>query len=262
MTTSFRAATWAATTPAVIVPVAHADLETCLTQVHEAIRAGADLIEWRVDYALASLDAADLRRGAARIREACGSLPLLMTLRTRAEGGKADVRPVRYLDLCQLLVHAGADLIDVELTQQLAHEVVEAAHRHGVGVVGSVHDWDGALSADEQTAALTHLHDLDVDVIKVACATPTRAAALAYLGALERYTARPDARPLIAAGIGAQGPLARILAPLYGVAAVFASGPTPTAPGQIDCARLRTAWSLLGFRPDRDDPAQEAAEAE
>lgn len=235
--------------PAICVPVAGPDPDDVVAQVEAAgALSDVDIIEWRADTALAHLRPAQLRTLARRVREACADRALLVTLRTLAEGGEAKARPARYLDLCATLVRARPDALDVELSQDLADEVVEAAHDAGVAVVVSHHNWGGPVASKAWDETLSRAGAIGADVVKIAQSTPTPAQALAFLGVIETYCREEAALPLIAAGMGECGPLVRVSAPVMGAQATFASVGAVTAPGQIALADLVRAWSGLGLR--------------
>ena len=81
-----------------------------------------------------------------KLRECLGETPLLYTLRTRAEGGNAQVDVDEYLRLNQAAIHSGClDLVDVEILRgdDTAFLLVEEAHRHHTAVIGSSHDFSG-----------------------------------------------------------------------------------------------------------------------
>ncbi len=84
--------------PAVVVPLTGGDLDELLAQAAAVREAGPDLVEWRVDLAEALAgDARALVLAGHQLVDALGGLPLLVTVRTEPEGGRAAADPEAHL---------------------------------------------------------------------------------------------------------------------------------------------------------------------
>lgn len=230
--------------PAIIVPVA-GSVEQCVAAAAAARAAGADFVEWRVDLSEVEWGQGQaLARGAAAV--AGPGLPVLGTLRTRAEGGRAEVTPAAYRLVVETLA-ATCAAVDVE--GRFGPEAVAAARAAGgtraaatpggpaagpCQAVASFHDFAG-LPADlgQVFAALAAL---EPDVVKVA----VQAAGPADLAALAAV-ARACPRPAIAIAMGQAGQAARCRPALTHSLATFATADVVTAPGQVPVAQVRAA---------------------
>lgn len=244
-------------TPAIIVPVA-GSLDQCVAAAAAARAAGADFVEWRVD--LSDVEwrrPVALARGAAAVAGA--GLPVLGTLRTRPEGGQAEVTPATYRQAVETLASVCA-AVDVE--GRFGAEMVTAARAGAAGgvdaaaggavggaggkpgerrcaavpcqVVISFHDFTGLPA--QLGKVFASLGALDPDVVKVAvqAASPADVAALAA-------AAGACPRPTIAIAMGQAGQAARCRPELTRSLATFATAGLATAPGQVPVAQVRAA---------------------
>ena len=241
--------------PKIIVPVFAGDGPAAQRQAAALGGAAADLAELRLDPL--RLPGGGLPDGGAlcgvvrQVRQALdGRLPLLVTLRTAAEGGSRDCLPGEYLDLLRsLLPAAGAfDLLDVEYAAAGAAlgAFCRQAHAAGVAVVASMHDFAKTPPADRMAAALTAMGDAGADIAKLAVMPhgPADAAALLSATACAR-AARPEL-PLITLAMGPDGAVTRVCGGAFGSCATFGTAGVSSAPGQPDAAALRRALDALG----------------
>ena len=74
---------------AVAVATTGADAETCLAHARAAAAAGADVVELRADLLAGPDPLGDAVGLAAGVVDAAGGAPVLLTVRTAAEGGGA-----------------------------------------------------------------------------------------------------------------------------------------------------------------------------
>lgn len=230
--------------PAIVVPLTGGDPAELRAQAEAVREAGPDLVEWRVDLAEAlagDLDAQVLV--GHQLVDALGGLPLLATIRTRAEGGQAAEEPERHLETLAALVSGGvADLVDVELGSgaDAVHRAVTLAHDAGVAVVASNHDVVGTPPRDELLRRLHAMAAAGADLCKIAVTPHDAGDVLALLGATWDASRELD-RPVIAVSMGRLGVVSRLAGGVFGSVATFASVGRGSAPGQLDVATVRAA---------------------
>lgn len=203
--------------------------------------AGASVVELRADL----LSDLDLRAAIS----AC-PLPVLVTLRSTAEGGRGPTDPDARRRVLTAARDAGAALIDLENARD-AH-LIDALGLPPEQVVLSWHDPEGTPHDIETVVAA--LHDSPARVVK---AVPTAAS----LADLERVLAlhrrfnhrRSHNRRLITFAMGGVGIASRYLAPLLGPPLSFAawSEGAEAAPGQLSVDRLDAAVGHLAGPPQR-----------
>jgi len=264
--------------PAVAVSLTGPSLAHARAQARRAIGAGADVLELRVDLLeeAGALTAAPMDTAAARVLEclrgvgevangadADAGAPLLLTCRTAAEGGRAQLDDAAYGALLRSVLDGLADwaperrpaAIDVEVQRGCLQRVCEHAHTLGVDVVASFHDFEATPPDEVLEGVLARMADEGADLAKIAV-WPTSADDVArLLGVCARATmgtgegAGPGV-PVAAMSMGALGAVSRV-APAFGTALTFAAVPDEqgearaSAPGQMPIQDVRRCLELL-----------------
>jgi 3-dehydroquinate dehydratase-1 len=133
-------------------------------------------------------------------------------------------------------VEAGATYVDVEIESPkwFKDKVIEAARNTECQAIVSFHDFDGTPEKERLAEIVAACFDDGADVAKVACLAHTVRDSARILSLLD------SDRPVIALGMGAQGKITRIAAPLLGSPLTFASRSAgqETADGQLDITSL------------------------
>jgi len=235
-----------------------ADIDAALEDAVSAKRAGADLLEFRIDPLAEEVDLT-VEAFAAMIGRltAAAPLPSIVTCRLAAEGGRfvgdasgaIDRRVGWYRELMRYVslkgnAGAGPRYIDIE-GQSLAASADMAAFAASLngtqtGVILSSHDFVGR--PNDLARRLLSIHDPRGTVAKIAY----RARSLRDSLELLDTPAQMD-RPTIALGMGEFGLMSRVLAPKFGGFLTFAAlaAGLGTAPGQPTIDEL---FNLYRFR--------------
>ena len=265
--------------PAVAVSLTGPSLAYARAQARTAIGAGADVLELRVDLleeAGAPATFAPMDTAAARVLEclrevgevangadADSGAPLLLTCRTAAEGGRAQLDDAAYGALLRSVLDGLADwaperrpaAIDVEVQRGCLPQVCAQAHGLGVDVVASFHDFEATPADEVLEEVLTCMASEGADLAKIAV-WPTSADDVArLLGVCARATAGTGEGagpgvPVAAMSMGALGAVSRV-APAFGSALTFAVVPDEqgearaSAPGQMPIQDVRRCLELL-----------------
>ena len=264
--------------PAVAVSLTGPSLAHAQAQARSAIDTGADVLELRVDLLeeAGALTAAPMDTAAARVLEclrgvgevangadADAGAPLLLTCRTAAEGGRAQLDDAAYGALLRSVLDGLADwaperrpaAIDVEVQRGCLQLVCEHAHTLGVDVVASFHDFEATPPDEVLEGVLARMADEGADLAKIAV-WPTSADDVArLLGVCARATAGTGEGagpgvPVAAMSMGALGAVSRV-APAFGTALTFAVVPDEqgearaSAPGQMPIQDVRRCLELL-----------------
>lgn len=235
--------------PAVIVPLTGTDAAELGAQADAVRAAGPDLVEWRVDLATGLGDLDDVVATGHLLVDRLGGLPLLVTIRSRAEGGAADPPGPAYLATLTALVRAGvADLVDVEVAapDEVVAAALATARAAGVAVVASRHHVAGTPPRAALVATLRAMAERGADVCKVAVTPASVDDVLELLAACRTASLELD-RPVIAIAMGELGVVSRLAGGVFGSAATFATVAGASAPGQLDLTTVRTA--LGWFQP-------------
>ena len=230
----------AAAKPAIIVPITGDTGEAVLDAATATVGSPAGVVEWRAD-GLDELTPGAVAATVSALDEVLAD-PVLVTVRTRAEGGSADIDDETYVELVLAAIASGAAAyVDVEFRRE-AHAVatlVSAARDAGVGVVLSAHDFGGTPAAGELRELFEAMCSVGADVVKVAVMPRDARDVLRMLEvALDVRQAHPD-QALISIAMGSLGVVTRIAAATFGSVATFAAVGEASAPGQLDADTLR-----------------------
>jgi len=212
--------------------------ERMLRQCAKKIPSDCDMLEVRLD--LTGLCKGEWIKLCAAIQKM--KMPVLLTLRHKREGGKWEGREAERITL-YLSAIKSVSAIDVEIGAHALEMVSTAAHRRGVKVVGSFHDFKG-------TPDMARLNDLErrsrrmgADVVKIATMVKTSQH-------LARLFAMPACAkgPICILGMGELGGVSRIALPCVGSCLVYGSLGKATAPGQLTCRALAKELARWGVR--------------
>ena len=130
--------------PNVIIPIVEHTEAAILQKAAEFSTLSADCVEWRVDLFELAKDLRAVAHDAAKLRVALKDKLLLVTFRTKSEGGSAALSREEYIRFIRTVLATDcADLIDIEFFTAGADlpGLIEDAHTAGVKVVCSSHDF-------------------------------------------------------------------------------------------------------------------------
>ncbi|WP_294497160.1 type I 3-dehydroquinate dehydratase [uncultured Gemmiger sp.] len=239
--------------PKIIVPLFSAGEEEVLAQASQLGGTAADLAELRLDPLRgryrSPLPPQELCTVVRRVRAALAPrLPLLVTMRTAAEGGERSMPPQEYAALLRtLLAEGGFDLLDVEYHTagaQLAALCAEA-RAAGVAAVASMHNFSRTPPVEQMAGDLVAMGDAGADIAKLAVMPRTPADAAALLAATAAARAARPELPLITMAMGADGAVTRVCGGAFGSCATFGTAGAASAPGQPEAGALRAALDAL-----------------
>ena len=228
--------------PLICAPLVGATRDAVLAEAAAALAARADIVEWRVDH---FADFGDVLQTGKALRETLSGLPLLFTRRSAAEGGKKISLPEKQVvELYGEVCAAGfADLVDWEMALSDMDAVREGAHRHGVGVVCSFHDFERTPPLADLTAHYRRAQELGGDVAKVSVMARGPEDVLTLLAATQQAS-KALSLPLIGVSMGPHGALSRTIGFAFGSALTFGVAAGASAPGQMPIAELRAAIEI------------------
>lgn len=230
----------------ILIPVMANDLSNAA-----AAGAAGDVVELRLD-ALPILDIPEVKNALHAVRAAIGdAVPLLATIRTKKEGGLADITAAQYGSLCAAICGSGlADLLDVEAStaQEVKKAVQQCAAQAGVKTVFSSHNFQQTPPVETMVQTLTDMVRQGADVAKLAVMPQTPADTARLLEATAQAAQETaNAVPLITMSMGQMGMVSRICGAAFGSCAGFATAGVSSAPGQPAAAALHTALDALDY---------------
>jgi len=195
-----------------------------------AAATGADAVELRADL-FDDPQPDGLVAALTRLRAA--GRPILLTVRTSAEGGRPWPDDRRAALYAAGMPHV--DAVDVEIaSRDLAADVLPRARAAGCLVLLSAHYFHATPPRDTLLGLVERARALGADLPKLA----THAGAAEDLRTLLDVTLAARDDGIVALGMGPFGPLSRIVLPAAGSVLTYGAAGRPTAPGQLPAAEL------------------------
>ncbi len=234
--------------PKVCVPVAAATIQEICEQARSIMLLPADLLEWRADWYEDVFSPGAVRTVLSELREIIGDLPLLMTFRTRREGGEKEAGRADYTRMIIDAAQTGlADIADVEISsgKDTFRYLADELHAAGVRVLGSSHDFAGTPDKEELVARMLEMQDLGADILKIAVMPHDMGDVMTLLEAALEMKGRNDNQPVVAISMSRLGAVSRIAAEAFGSAVTFGSAAIASAPGQIGAKDLKYILDIL-----------------
>lgn len=222
--------------PKVILPIVERAEAAILEKAAQFSTLQADCVEWRVDHFDDARTPGAVARCLAKLRVALKDKLLLVTIRTKAEGGELALRHTEYTDLLHTILDTDcADLIDIEFFTAGADlpKLVEQAHSAGVAVVCSSHDFAKTPPRAELVCRMVQMQQAGADLPKVAVMPRCRTDVLELLAATAEMADLHPETPVITMSMGALGAVSRLAGEAFGSAMTFANPGTASAPGQV-----------------------------
>ena len=233
--------------PLFCVPLVATDLDSLLRQAAVARELAPDLVEWRADsYSDQTPEA--FSEAAQRLRTEVRNIPVIFTLRIKSEGGARVIgQDLRSSCIDAVLRSEHVDLVDLELSngREFVKPLIDAAHKHGVSVILSFHDFEKTGSHDELLETLRALVEAGADIAKIACMPREPQDALRILEATSAARKEFPNVPLCTMSMGKLGSITRTAGFLFGSDMAFAVGQEVSAPGQIPLAEARAITEKL-----------------
>ena len=201
--------------------------------ISAAKRDGADLLELRID-CFKKRDALYIQKTIKDIKTA--NLPVIATIRSKAEGGKAAISDSDRLGLFETILPF-VDAVDIELSsRQILKDIISQAHRFNKKVLVSYHNFKNTPEQKKLEAIIKNSKKAGSDIVKIA----TLARDKKDIIRLASLTVSHE--NIITIAMGRLGTLSRLLFPMLGSLLTYCSVTKASAPGQIP---LKTTALLL-----------------
>ena len=233
--------------PKIIVPIVAETTQGILDKAREILDCTFDFVEWRADFYEDLFDTEAVLSTLKSLRSILGEKPILVTVRTKEEGGAREVDPETYTALNTAIARSGdADIIDVQIFagDEVVRKNIDAIHAAGCKVVGSYHCFDGTPDKTDLVRRMRKAQDMGADIPKAAVMPKCTADVLTLLDATREMHEEYADRPIITMSMGS-GVISRLGGECFGSAATFGMIGQASAPGQIPCGQLSAVLSIL-----------------
>jgi len=234
--------------PKICVPIVAVTRENILEEAKSFLNIPVDLVEWRVDWFEDVFEVEKVKDTLAALREVLKEIPILFTFRTAKEGGEREISREAYATLNKEIAKTKlADLIDVEAFtgDEIVRDIIAVAHKNGVKVVASNHDFDKTPAEEDIIYRLRKMQDLGADIPKIAVMPKSKLDVLTLLSATEKMRSFYADRPIITMSMARTGVLSRICGEVFGSCLTFGAAKKASAPGQMGVEDLSRVLSTL-----------------
>lgn len=245
--------------PKICIPLMGKTEKELVKAAREVKKLPADLVEWRADDFSGRLSLQTVTRELKLIRDILGEgMPILFTIRTKQEGGQAEISPDDYRQCGYAAAEGEADLLDVELSagKETAECIIQKAHEFGKKVILSSHDFASTPEEEEMLARLCRMQEWGADVTKLAVMPENPSDVLRLLSVTLRMKEGLADRPLITMAMGKDGLISRLCGETFGSCLTFGCGMRASAPGQMEARALKGVLDAVhtGLDPDSSLP--------
>jgi 3-dehydroquinate dehydratase type I len=196
----------------------------------------ADILEIRLDF-METFDLHEIIKAASK--------PLLVTYRSKREGGEGKADPKTHTDYILTAIQEGANLVDVELSlpRKWQEKILDCRGRSEIII--SVHINEGTPSRQDLEKIFRDCAATNCDVVKIVTRAQTWGDNLRVLELIPK--AYDQRIKIIAFCMGPLGRISRVVSHLMGGYLTFASlgGGEESAQGQIPIGQMREIIDLL-----------------
>lgn len=233
--------------PKICVPLTGNTCEALCREAEKAKEASADMAEWRADFFQYLSDEEKIRETLKEIAGILSGIPLLFTVRTEKEGGKAGISPDEYEGINLAVAKSGyADLVDVEVFScEQPEKFIRSLQENGVKVIGSSHDFQKTDSREVLLERFKEMDGTGADILKMAVMPDEFDDVAAIMQVTSEMVHKYTDKPVISMAMGGLGSISRIAGENFGSSVTFATTGAPSAPGQFPIQELRTMMKAL-----------------
>ena len=234
--------------PKIIVPIVGVTKEDILNEAKTFNSIPVDVVEWRVDWFEHVFEFDKVEDVLKELRTVLGNIPLLLTFRTKKEGGEKAIDTKDYKELNLRAAKTGyVDFIDVEIFtgDDVVREIIDGAHAAGVRVIASNHDFFKTPAKSDIIYRLRKMQDMGADILKIAVMPQSKRDVLTLLCATEEMVTDYADRPIITMSMAGTGVISRLCGEVFGSSMTFGAAKKASAPGQMGVNDLNTVLDLL-----------------
>ena len=234
--------------PKIIVPIVGVTKNDIIEEAKTFHSIPVDVVEWRVDWFDDVFATEKVLETAKELQEVLKDIPVLLTFRTSKEGGEKEISVSDYAALNIAAAQSGyVDLIDVEAFtgDDVVKTIIDAAHKAGVKVIASNHDFFKTPEKDEIIRRLRMMQDFGADIPKMAVMPTCKQDVLTLLSATLEMSEKYADRPIITMSMAGTGVVSRLTGETFGSALPFGAASKASAPGQIVVNELKQVLDII-----------------
>ncbi len=234
--------------PVVCVPLTATPKDKILEEAKFVAELKPDMVEVRADF----WDCIeDTHASVAMLRDIdkiIGDVPMLLTVRIKAERGYKDVSDKAKFNFYRAAAKEKlVELIDMELAygeekiQSFKKELVNS----GISLVVAYHDMNATPTADEIVKIMEREIAAGADIAKIVVKPNSEEDVLTFLKGILTFRRTYSKYPVIASASGDIGRISRLIGGLFGIDLTFASGVKGSNPTQMPVSVVREALAVI-----------------
>lgn len=250
--------------PKICASITEVDRKSIIAAADILLQRRIDIVEWRIDFYDMVEQWDMVEQTLQRLNMSLGGKPLLVTFRTKAEGGNRDMAMWEYVELLSKIADSGhAHMIDVEIFKDIPYEELAQEEwneqfreryeqlqewiqelRSKVVVVGSYHNYQQTPSDEELERRLELISQAGVDIPKIAVMPQNKLDVLRLMMFTLKESEKIQ-KPLITMSMDKLGSISRVSGEAFGSAVTFGSIGQESAPGQLPVNRLEEMLDMI-----------------
>ena len=233
--------------PKICVPVMGKNRKALKEEAEKARDAMPELVEWRADFFEELEKEEELIKALKEIKGILGEIPLIFTIRTRSEGGQAELSKEEYEKCLFKAAESGwAELVDVEVFEtECGEKLIEALHKTGVKVIASTHNFEKTEDMETLKRRFLDMDATGADILKMAVMPKAFEDVASLMQTTHEITEEYTEKPVISMAMGNLGSISRIAGENFGSSVTFACVGAASAPGQFHIDELRMMMAAL-----------------
>ena len=243
--------------PKICASITETDRKSIIAAADILLQKRIDIAEWRIDFYQDVNEWEMVEETLHRLKMSLYGKPLLVTFRTKAEGGNSEIEEDRYKELLTRMAQSDyVQMLDVEIFKDLPYEELAKQDREEmvsqrfeerkdwiqtlkekVVVVGSYHNFDATPSDEELRSRLQLICEAGVDIPKIAVMPQNKMDVLRLMMFTQKESEVRE-QPLITMSMSRLGSISRVSCEAFGSAVTYGSIGQESAPGQLPVNRL------------------------
>ena len=156
--------------PLFCIPLVAGEPTELVAQAEIARALEPDLVEWRADFSK-DLTPGGMVAAGKLLREVLGDVPMIFTLRKKAEGGAQEIGQAARRDTIEAVLRSGSvDVVDLELDNEpeFLEPLIGIARQQGVRVILAFHDFQGTPTNNRMLEMIVSMAATGADIAKIA----------------------------------------------------------------------------------------------
>lgn len=234
--------------PKICVPIVGETMDQIIEEASYLKDIDLDVVEWRVDFFEHVNYIDKVNEVLQEIRGILINKPIIFTFRSAKEGGQKEISSEYYFELNKYITETKlVEVIDIELfnDEKNIEKLVDIAHKNGVKVIISNHDFNKTPSKDDIIARLRRAEELGGDIPKIAVMPNCTEDVITLLDATRIVKEKYINKPIITMSMAGKGVISRMAGEIFGSALTFGAAKKVSAPGQISVDDLRRTIKLI-----------------